>query len=363
MKKIDLTDRKNCFYWQTDRNLTAEQYKEIFLERQNFSSSFLQSILQKNSTSLKDTEKIEVVEPDRSVLKGNVNIVRKIRVGEKDYVVRMHPPAVKNGYFFAEAVALQKAKENGLPVPEVLEVHIAQDDNDMDFMVMTQSPGMTMEFAIQEDSALEVPLLREAGQLLAYVHQIPVEKYGFFDNAIATKEKKLVGLHDSFRDFIFTGLQENIDRLLQFKVITTATADTFLNIFETMDFSVPTGPRLLHNDYADWNILVNEKKISAILDWDECFGGDPVADLACWSTFFDIKRFAELAKGYQAVSEFPEDFEERFHYYRLRYVISKMALRVKRAQVDTGEFVREKIKVGEKAMQEELAWFEANYQL
>ena len=127
---------------------------------------------------------------------------------------------------------------------------------------------------------------------------------------------------------------------------------------EKYSFEPTSGPVVVHNDFADWNMLTDGKNITAILDWDEACGGDSVADLACWSMFFTIPRYEIFLKGYKEVGALPEDYEERFHYYRLRYAISKMALRAKRFIVDKSDFVKDKIEVGKKALSEEVEWFE-----
>lgn len=356
---LDLSERSQCFYWQTDRNLTAAEYELYFLKRHEVTVADINSTLKEGITSLSLIKEISVLDPDENVLKGNVNIVRKVRIDGNVYVVRLHPRGVKNGYFAVEAAALKKAAEKGLPVPDVLEIHEATTEKDMDFVLMTASSGITMELAIQQHPETEDDLLNQAGKLLAAVHEIEVEGFGFFNNKIAKQEQKLVGLHDSYRQFVACGLEENIDRLVSFNTIDTETADLFRHTFSSLSYEPIHGPRLVHNDYADWNILVNDGQISAVLDWDECHAGDPIADLACWSTFFTMDRYAQFLNGYTSVTTLPDDYEQRFHYYRLRYTISKMALRVKRSLVDDSQFIKDKIEVGKVALQEEVAWFKS----
>lgn len=192
---------------------------------------------------------------------------------------------------------------------------------------------------------------------MANIHKIKVDGYGSFDNEIAKCENKLVGLHTNYQEFIWCGLEENLQRLVAFNVIDELQSKKLFDIFNNYNFEPIDVPRLIHNDFADWNILVNEGYISGILDWDECHGGDPIADLACWSTFFDMNRFEKFVNGYCKEAKLPSDFDLRFHYYRLRYTISKMALRVKKALVDHSEFVKEKIQVGRVALIEEMDWF------
>ena len=127
------------------------------------------------------------------------------------------------------------------------------------------------------------------------------------------------------------------------------------HILEPMD-----GPVLVHNDFADWNVVTDGVKITGVLDWDECIGGDPIMDLACFSLFFKPERFEPFLSGYKSNVTLPKNYNEKIHYFRLRYAISKMALRAKRSLVDPGEFLVKLIEAGKIALANEIAWFQKN---
>ncbi len=356
---LDLTNRENIFYWQTDRNLTAKDYARIFLKRHKLEDEEIITVLKNGFDEFKE-KSIEIEQADENFTKGNVNIVRKVFVDSKSYVVRMHPKGVKNGYFYVEREALRQAAQSKVPVPEVVHIHEAADANDMDFMVMTVSPGITMDVYLQKEKSNEPELLFDAGRIMGLIHGVRVDGYGAFDNALAKNKSVLKGLHSRYADFIHTGLEENLSRLIRFEIINKDQAGLMRKVFKYYNFEPTRKPRLIHNDFADWNLLTDGTKLTAVLDWDECHAGDQVADLACWSTFFNIERMNRFMDGYQSVAELPADYDERFHFYRLRYVISKMALRIKRHQVDKSPFILEKLEVGKVALSDELEWFKTH---
>ena len=111
-----------------------------------------------------------------------------------------------------------------------------------------------------------------------------------------------------------------------------------------LDFNEPV---LVHNDFADWNLLTDGNIVSGVLDWDECVGGHPIQDIACWSTFFDPDRISSFLDGYYSKTKKPENFEEIFQLFRLRYTISKMALRIKRYTYEQSPFMKTMIEKGE----------------
>lgn len=356
-KQLDLSDRTNIFYWQTDRKLPPDDYKRIFLQRHELSVKTITNVLKNGITGILKIKSIEVVTPDENFIKGNVNIVRKVIIDGVSYVVRLHPQGVKNGYFYVEQQALTRARSVGVPAPEILEVHEARDNDDMDFVLMTTSPGITMDVYLQKDQSAEDELLLDCGRQIARIHGIEVERYGPFNNQVAKLEKRLLGLHRIYNHFIHVGLKENLERLVKYEVLNQIQADNMSKIFETHSFEPLGRPRLIHNDFADWNLLTDGKSITAVLDWDECHAGDPIADLACWSTFFSIERMKKFMEGYTSKTALPKDYDDRFHFYRLRYTISKMALRIKRYQVDKQQFILDKLKVGTQALREESEWF------
>ena len=316
----------------------------------------LANILTRGITGLGAIHTLTFIPPDESILKGNVNIVRKVIINGTTYVVRMHPPGVKNGYFFVEQQALLRAAATGVPVPNVLEIHEAHGENDMDFMLLSASPGVTMDVSLGRDKTKEDTLLIKCGKLMADIHAIHVEGYGAFDNGIAKQKHRLVGLHKTYNAFIHAGLDENLKRLVTYDIMTPAQADSIAGVFAAHAYEPHDGPRLIHNDFADWNLLTNGEAITAVLDWDECHAGDPVADLACWSTFFGTDRMNKLLEGYTSVATLPDDYTGRFHFYRLRYTISKMALRIKRYQVDKSDFILKKLEIGKQALLDEMRW-------
>ena len=113
----------------------------------------------------------------------------------------------------------------------------------------------------------------------------------------------------------------------------------------------------MHNDFADWNLLTDGDDITGIIDWDECVGGDPVSDIACWSTFFDPERLESFLEVYWSVADKPEDFDAKLELLRLRYTISKMALRVRRYTWDPSDSMKAKIDIGRLHLAKSLDYF------
>lgn len=186
---------------------------------------------------------------------------------------------------------------------------------------------------------------------MARLHKIKLSGFGPFDNEIA-KIGNLRGLHRSLKEALNAGLEENLERLINYNILTKEIADKMHNLFidnEILDSKVSV---LIHNDFADWNLLTDGEKIIGIIDWDECVVGNPIEEIACWSTFFEPDRIKPFLKGYFSETPMYDNFDEMFQLMRLRYTISKMALRIKRYTYDKKPSFKNKIEIGRKHLEE-----------
>ena len=189
------------------------------------------------------------------------------------------------------------------------------------------------------------------------LHQVQVDGFGAFDNERA-KSGELVGLHRTFGDAVRAGLPFNLDVLTKEGILTTEQAQSVTTLFSSDNPLLDVRQAILvHNDFADWNLLTDGDDVTGIIDWDECVGGDPASDIACWSTFFDPERLKDFLDGYWQVADKPVDFDERFELLRLRYVVSKMTLRIRRYSWEKTHFMKDKIEVGKVHLAQSLNHF------
>jgi aminoglycoside phosphotransferase (APT) family kinase protein len=327
-------DRHDMFYWQTDRPVTTEEYIEIFASRHDNTddptiTKAVEDALKHAGADYANTHISKVI-GNTDYKTGSVNINRLIVLDDgRELVLRMHPAGLHNGYFDVEAAAMNAARQY-VPTPRVVTVLHNAPSGGFDLVLMGKMPGHNMKQYVPEHPDEEAELVREMGRNMARIHQVHVEGYGFFDNDYAKQTGKLRGLHKTFRDHVLAALPSNLSLLVGAEYITSKQADKITNLLSTSQLTVCDSPRLLHNDIADWNVLVDNRKLTAVLDWDECFAGDPVADIACWSLFFPTERLKTFLEGYNEVTPPGSDFDDRLHIYRLRYLVSKVTLRHKR---------------------------------
>ena len=108
MPKLDLSDRSNMFYWQTNRNISAQDMKKIFLDRSNIfdKNDVIPAIEYGMQKAGKSVSASKVLTVGNLITDGLVNNVLKAKISDgTEIIFRMHPKNVKNGYFWAESIA------------------------------------------------------------------------------------------------------------------------------------------------------------------------------------------------------------------------------------------------------------------
>jgi aminoglycoside phosphotransferase (APT) family kinase protein len=185
------------------------------------------------------------------------------------------------------------------------------------YLVMSRLPGESAQAALETmDSADVAEVYRQMGAVLADVHRIEREAFGYYHRDLIfdpqpTNEAfmlRLAGrklaqfaewsgdraLHDAARDFIG-------DR--------------------GWVLAGCTVPRLLHNDFHELNVLVERTPdgpvVTGFIDVEDAMAGDPMADVAktcAYSVRDDAVKLRGLREGYGA---FPVGWEALVGLYRL----------------------------------------------
>lgn len=347
-----IADRSGCFYWQTDRKISAEEAAEIWKDRHSAISN--DELLKKVNNDFSNV-KLASIKPfdiNAQTSTGNVNSARVGILGNgQEVIIRCHPKGVENGYFHVESLASSLAIENGIPAYKTYGIHDLQNEEDVAYQVIEKLKGDTVQFFLRAHPEQEPKLVYDMGKTMAEMHKIKVEGFGPFDNE-AAKKGKLKGLHGSLSSSVNAGLEENLQRLVTYNVITESVASKIKDLFEDNELLNSDESVLIHNDFADWNLLTDGNKITGVLDWDECVGGHPIQEIACWSTFFSPDRIKTFLQGYFSKTREPENFEKMFQLMRLRYTISKMALRIKRYTYEKSQFLKELLDKGQQHLDE-----------
>jgi Ser/Thr protein kinase RdoA (MazF antagonist) len=218
----------------------------------------------------------------------------------------------------------------GLPALRVHHVDTSRRFCAFDYQILEEARGQALT-VFDLDEARLLPPLSKLGQVVARLHQVPTEGYGFFDVGplLATpKPEEPRGLCRTWRRYLLNHLPDHVTTCVDIGAMTPREARTVARLFESAtDLFVGVWPALLHGDLGNHNIFTDGTAITALIDWEDCLAGDPVFDIALWATFHPDRRHAAFLDGYRSVTDLPDDFEARFWLYYLRIALSKTVLR------------------------------------
>jgi aminoglycoside phosphotransferase (APT) family kinase protein len=198
-----------------------------------------------------------------------------------------------------EAMLMRLARDAGVPEPEVLASLERSDGLGRGFL-MEWLDGETLGSRIVRSESLATVrprLARQCGEVLARIHAIDLEANGLGTRLQRVEPRAFVEQTWGAYKLLATP-QPMIDY----------TARWLLD-------HLPTEPRLtlVHNDFRNGNLIVDEQGIVAVLDWELAHIGDPMRDLGwiCTNSWRFGRRdlpvggfgeYADLFLGYEAVS-------------------------------------------------------------
>ncbi|MDH4582816.1 phosphotransferase family protein [Pseudomonas sp. BN415] len=201
-----------------------------------------------------------------------------------------------------EFAVLQAVHMAGVKVPEPLWLCRDPKVIGRDFFIMQALSGSASGYRLSTDQTLEpqrAELCRELGRSLAFLHSITPDHpaLGFLPSAVADPAQASIDQYRLYLDAL-PGSHPVIEWGLRW---------CELNRPE------PLSSRLIHRDYRTGNYMVDQGRLSGVLDWEFAGWGDPREDLGwftakCWRFARPdrhaggVGRIDDFLDGYQSVS-------------------------------------------------------------
>ncbi|GAB5389728.1 MAG: hypothetical protein Alpg2KO_26960 [Alphaproteobacteria bacterium] len=173
-----------------------------------------------------------------------------------------------------ERLALTRASDAGLPAPRPLDW--GQDKDGRDWLLVEQMPGTPLiDLWPDLPRAKQLDLAAQAGVMLARLHEVETGGHGLLN------EQEATGGFASWQNFLADCLDRwskpslacgflqpnQLERLQSIMPILTSAAS-----------QANGAQRMVHSDYHLENVLSDGETITAIIDFEWCYGGDPMQD-------------------------------------------------------------------------------------
>lgn len=293
-----------------DEDMTDNGYHTYLEQKQSqfgVSPEIVEKAIEKatNSESLVSTR----------IIAGEVNEVYGVGTNNGDFIVRISHG--ESDRFSSEKWAIDKAREKGVPAPQVLLIEEVEDKKKkVRVSVETKLPGIALGASNLPENETKAVVL-EAGEILAKIHSVAPKKFGRISD-------EGVGELESWESFMLRPTQpphlQNLLDSAQKAGIAKEQIDQALKILtENKDVYKDVTPHLLHGDYGPKHILVEGGKISGILDFENATSGDPTYDFAWWSYFWKNRPPIDwLKEGYEKEGKLPDNFDLKLRLGRIR---------------------------------------------
>ena len=243
---------------------------------------------------------------------GQDNDVYATRAAGRELVVKA-PRSGRVRYGVAAWAAAQLVAV-GVPAPRV----VGYRDR---LLVETRCPGMPLhEYRPCHDgfggsaTPLAVEVATAAGHLLRRVHTVPVHGYGRLDTTG-------VGLRPSLGSWILHLPPLPSDTGADLYALRGQAQQVLRHHLHLLQ-SVPAA--LLHGDWTARHVIVDDGRITGIVDLESVRGGDPLADLAGWSLQEPRDLTGALFGGYFTGTPSGAD-RMRLALYRIRIAAAMLA--------------------------------------
>ncbi len=270
---------------------------------------------------------------------GQVARTFAFRVTEQEYIVRFHRDNMMTSNFPKEEYVYRKLASTRVPMPPLLQVGRL---GELHFAISQKMPGKMVEQHTPQEVEQLMPQLMD---ILDAIHMVDVsdtEGYGTFDYLGE-------GMASSWHGYLLRVAQEEDERDY-FGKWHHLFADTFLerNFFEDIYRHMqsllqycPSERFLLHGNYSLRNILAQNGKITAVLDWIDAKYGDFMYDLAPFDFWYPWLHIAErFQQYYQERKREVPFFEERLLCYQCYHALDGLRFFAASSNEQSYQFTR-----------------------
>lgn len=245
---------------------------------------------------------------------GNVARTFSFEADGQPYIVRFNREMGAN--FAKEALIAHSFASPEIPIPEI--VHLGRL-RALHFAVSVKAPGVRHDLLSAEDATALIPALLDT---LDAIHAVDVaasatEGYGTFND-------QGKGLFPSWRRSLEVVAEEEPDWEYYGKwhtlfETTFLERDFFERLFNQMTDLLPHCPEdrsLVHGNYGFGNVLSENGRITAVLDWVDAKYGDFLFDVAWLDFWHPTTNWADLVrKHYDNKGAIVPSYQERLRCY------------------------------------------------
>lgn len=202
-----------------------------------------------------------------------------------------------------------------LPMPDI----VAHGKEEGEYYLLRNIiAGKSMSEEIEESNNVE-DLFYEVGEILAKIHSIEFDTKGIINSEIKIEQYNIFS-QEEFNGFL--------DILINKGIISKEENNYLWNI--DVDYYYNKKPYVLcHCDFTPGNIIVNNKKVAAIIDFEFASACPFMDDLAGFELFTYLDGYSKYIesfyKGYSNVRDIPDYYFKNLDFYKFYRLLTTLS--------------------------------------
>lgn len=325
--------REDCFYWKCDCDISTEDKKRLYL-----SSKYDDPGIPDAARKL--AEEFFGCRPDifRPFGGDGNHYAFLSRYKERKIFIRTDDGLQDDDYMLAETALMSLASQAGVPVPQVWRVDVSRQKFPFRYQVMEQIEYPSLNRWNESGELDKMSIAVESGRVLAKLHKVELPGYGFINTGHLAATGKLRGLDRALPDYFVKRLDRHLGYLEKNRVLDADCLELIRIVIDkglAMLNAVPG--RLVHRDFAFWNILGTTQHIVSVIDWDDAVSGDPADDFGIMACFHEADFIDAALAEYSKTHVVDGCFLTRIQLHLLRNMLWKTVIRHRLGYFDQGE--------------------------
>jgi len=236
------------------------------------------------------------------------------------YVIKINTGHPKLPKLKKEKELYKLLKKNNIPVPKVYSYDSSKSIIDYSYIIMEKIEGNSLNDiwdSMKKDVKLEQ--LSQMGEVLARIHSITFDNFGEEFSKGKFKGQK------TYKEFIKQYTNSLANELEKSNVLNRNKINSIKDYFQkSKAFNINPKASLLHGNFNYDNILVKNKKIKGIVDWEwgRSRHNEEEVSIFIYHVLKEEKDLVrEFKKGYEKILKLGKSFEERYKAYNLLYYL------------------------------------------
>ena len=212
-----------------------------------------------------------------------------------------------------EQVLIERLQQERIPVPVVEHAALEADPP---YILMDSAGDYRAADYMNAPPLVAQNVFGEMGVLLARIHDVRIDAPGKWlpDGTIGPRDRQ--------------AYQEKLDRLAEAMVAQGLIGRDEVGAFRALPMPELAGASLCHGDFHAVQCMVREGHVTAVLDWESAWVGNPAIDFAVAQTYLESycpgELLASFVAGYLTRRSLPHGYERDYLPVRMAQALALM---------------------------------------